>query len=398
MTDCEDEKRDRANTNEFFEGPEKTLEIWFEAVEGKSLRDVPQETWVPMLNMVNCLILSSTKNDHITAYLLSESSFFVFDNMLLLKTCGTTTLLHALDMCMDIAKDAGLTVPINVYYCRQNFFFPSHQLYPHKSFKNETAIVGEKFGEGGGKPLMLGTMNGNHYKFYNWECDPPRQEEELTFEILMTGLDSAKMREYFYKNEKNSSEVGKRCGIADLLKGLADDKDFAEQKIDEFIFDPYGYSMNAVLGKYYFTFHVTPQDVCSYASFETNLPLSNYTELTQRVLKIFGSSEFFVVIVANDAMNTKTQHHNWLLPNGLDGYDRNERCKYEFKTFAIEFSSYCAPNAPRRVYSNPNMQGMLSGEPVTAPAAAITVPPSSLKAVSPPQKKEAKEESTCAAS
>ena len=65
-------------------------------------------------HQVKCLVLSTVSNDYIDAYLLSESSkytslyqrgaclmylcagMFVYPRQLVLKTCGTTTLLNAI--------------------------------------------------------------------------------------------------------------------------------------------------------------------------------------------------------------------------------------------------------------------------------------------------------------
>jgi S-adenosylmethionine decarboxylase len=53
--------------------------------------------------------------------------------------------------------------------------------------------------------------------------------------------------------------------------------------VDAFAFDPCGYSCNGLLGNHYFTIHATPQSGSSYASFETNYPFGNYTEIVNQV-------------------------------------------------------------------------------------------------------------------
>ena len=45
--------------------------------------------------------------------------------------------------------------------------------------------------------------------------------------------------------------------------------------MDSFVFDPCGFSLNGLYKDYYWTIHVTPEDSCSYASFETTIPISS---------------------------------------------------------------------------------------------------------------------------
>ena len=87
------------------------LEVWFSAspaslpagVEAGGLKSVDPELWKEMLDLVNCKVLSIVESEHVDAYLLSESSMFIFPHKLILKTCGTTTLLCGLPKILDIA-------------------------------------------------------------------------------------------------------------------------------------------------------------------------------------------------------------------------------------------------------------------------------------------------------
>ena len=76
---------------------------------------------------------------------------------------------------------------------------------------------------------------------------------------------------------------------------------FPNAVLDGYLFDPCGYSVNALLPKgHYFTIHITPEASCSYVSFETNAPLANYNELIARVLDIFRPGQYIMTFFANE--------------------------------------------------------------------------------------------------
>ena len=110
-----------------FEGAEKCLEIWFNPVvsdtERQGLFNVPRPDWEEMLKLVKCTIIHFSSNGDLDAYLLryvdeflffrcsnnfSESSLFVSPFRLVLKTCGTTTLLRCLEKLVLIAKSVSM--------------------------------------------------------------------------------------------------------------------------------------------------------------------------------------------------------------------------------------------------------------------------------------------------
>jgi S-adenosylmethionine decarboxylase len=138
-----------------------------------------------MLDKVNCKVLSVVESEHIDAYLLSESSMFVFPHKLILKTCGTTTLLLGLrDMLRCAAEDAGFpsngsgsvnaiktaATPYRVFYSRKNFLFPDKQHGPHRSWKEEVKFLDGMFQRG--NAYMIGKMNDNS-QFYSYTTKNP---------------------------------------------------------------------------------------------------------------------------------------------------------------------------------------------------------------------------------
>lgn len=189
----------RMNSDLHLAGPEKLLEVWFAAspdalpVSAKKdgLKAVSAETWKDMLDLVNCKVLSVVGSEHVDAYLLSESSMFVFPHKLILKTCGTTTLLLGLRRMLRIAAvDAGFpshntdsldeiktaATPYRVFYSRKNFLFPDKQQGPHRSWRQEVKFLDDMFLNG--SAYMVGKMNGDHWYLYlttpNTLLTPPR--------------------------------------------------------------------------------------------------------------------------------------------------------------------------------------------------------------------------------
>lgn len=115
-----------------FEGPEKTLEVCFRLVDGQvavptvagpaeemertGLRRLSRDDLSRICARARCTILSSVSNRYLDAYVLSESSLFVYPYMLVLKTCGTTTLLRCIALLIDLGRRLGLGEYIS--FCR----------------------------------------------------------------------------------------------------------------------------------------------------------------------------------------------------------------------------------------------------------------------------------------
>ncbi|KAI8662175.1 hypothetical protein LRP88_03734 [Fusarium phalaenopsidis] len=245
LTINHDVAADLDSTNAF-EGPEKLLEVWFApsptslppTAPANGLKAVPADTWVPMLDMVNCKVLSVLDSDNMDAYLLSESSMFVFPHKIILKTCGTTTLLLGLQRMLHIAAKYGFpfhnassvndiraaATPYRVFYSRKNFLFPEKQQGPHRSWKQEVKYLDDMFD--GGSAYMVGKMNGDHWYLYltspnQQAMTPPRTPEsevngplakipvgtsfgtgpsghhDETLEILMTDLDPENAKQFY---------------------------------------------------------------------------------------------------------------------------------------------------------------------------------------------------------
>lgn len=83
-----------------FEGSEKRIEIDFLPATGiasaaDGLRSVGRAQLDAILDLAACCIVSARHGAAFDAYVLSESSLFVYPRKAILKTCGTTRLLAA---------------------------------------------------------------------------------------------------------------------------------------------------------------------------------------------------------------------------------------------------------------------------------------------------------------
>ncbi|GKT84086.1 LOW QUALITY PROTEIN: S-adenosylmethionine decarboxylase proenzyme [Colletotrichum tofieldiae] len=204
-----------------FEGPEKLLEVWFApgpeslpaSAQPNGLKAVSADTWVTMLDMVNCKILSVLESESVDAYLLSESSLFVFPHKLILKTCGTTTLLLGLQRLLHIAAEhAGFpfhnaqnatdikaaATPYRVFYSRKNFLFPDRQQGPHRSWRSEVKYLDDLF-EGGSAYMEAALGSASKIPTGSVASFGSGIEErsDETLEILMTDLDPENAKQFY---------------------------------------------------------------------------------------------------------------------------------------------------------------------------------------------------------
>lgn len=305
--------------NGYFEGPEKTLELCFRPIEGEmtmsylpgeraGLRQLERCDLDRICRRARCSILSSVSNKFLDAYVLSESSLFVYPYMMVLKTCGTTTLLRCIATVIELTKKIGLELDW-VGYSRKNFSFPGDQAFPHQSFHQEVDYLEShrrlsKRLNGSG--YTLGPVTGDHW--YVYIADRTLRNSVLlhtdrVLNIMMFDIDQTVAKifhfDQFLKEGETEDEANLRisklqttkAGIDALCPGAI---------IDPRAFQPCGYSMNAILFHSYCTMHITPEDGSSYASFETNQKLENYTSLINNVINAFRPKRFVMTLMADE--------------------------------------------------------------------------------------------------
>lgn len=373
-----------------FEGPEKLLDITFfdlaryECCRG--LRSIGLEKWAQILDLVSCKILSRRSSDYMDAYLLSESSLFVFPNRIILKTCGTTTTLACLEellkevqKCLENVAIEGFTSP-RVTYSRRNFLFPNKQKHVHCDWNKEVAYLNTYFGRG--KSYVLGDLTRNDH-WYLYVCGSPRTVcgSSQKLEILMADLNPQRAANFYtdrvlgkdslIEDSQDEHDLGHDMGIemmqnagldmvlrlpnqssahlpspslSDSMESVSSEGLKEEQKNrchfvhDAFSFTPCGFSSNSIDisgGGHYYTLHVTPETDWSYASFETNIPFGKGAEIgvgevLSNIVDIFRPGRFS----ATFQLNSKSFEENLKFERLSDVfvpncYEKNEGINFE---------------------------------------------------------------------
>jgi S-adenosylmethionine decarboxylase len=233
--------------------------------------------------------------------------------MIVLKTCGTTTLLRCVATLIELGRTIGLEIDW-LGYSRKNFNFPGDQMFPHGSFHQELDylyshrnLCDRLNGDG----YTLGPVTGDHWFVFvadhTKRCQGVLEHDtDRVLNIMMFDIDQDVAQKFYFDqydtsigpNETEeetirriSMEQTKSAGIDALIPGAT---------IDPRAFEPCGYSMNAILFHSYATMHITPEEGSSYASFETNQKLKSYTSLISNVVRAFRPKRFVMTLMADE--------------------------------------------------------------------------------------------------
>ncbi|XP_047109291.1 S-adenosylmethionine decarboxylase proenzyme isoform X1 [Schistocerca piceifrons] len=334
---------------QYFEGVEKLLEIWFTRTDGAvkqcDLRKISRSKWESLLKIVRCEVISFVRNEHVDAYVLSESSMFITNRRFILKTCGTTTPLLCLKpLLMLVEQYAGFNEVEDVFYSRKNFKRPDLQLSPHKAFEQEVAVLNSFFKDGAA--YCMGNMIEDCWYLYTLnplgEGNKTRrgiQEPDQTLEILMSDLDPDIMNIFTREESSSAAEATQKSGIDKLIPNMV---------IDDFLFEPCGYSMNGISKKAgpelaagcYMTIHITPEPEFSYVSFESNVPQASYKEVISRVLETFQPGKFVITVFANKASAAAASPKELERQTSFGDWLRHDVQYCRFKNYDLIYAFY----------------------------------------------------------
>lgn len=300
----------------FFEGNEKKAEIILK--EGsQNLLEKPRSYWVKLVEKAGAQILSEISTPECTAYLLSESSLFLWSNRLTLITCGQTTLVSAVEYFL---RDHHPDTLANLIYERKNEYYP--RLQKTDFFSDSSRLRNLT----GGQAWQFGHRDEHHLMLFSSHQNYQPAKDDYTLEILMYDLQGP-AREVFTSRTADLALIRSRTQVHQLFSGF---------ETDDHLFKPFGYSLNALRGSDYYTIHVTPEDMGTYVSFETNLDLSTHLgPALHRVLEVFRPRRFDVVLFSPHRLESPLAAKDYRVKSRVESSGQ--------AGYQIEFSHYYLP-------------------------------------------------------
>ncbi len=298
----------------FFEGSEKKVEVIVKPSMG-SLREFGREFWSEMVARCNATILSEVSNDQCDAYLLSESSLFVWDHSFLMITCGSTMLVNSVQHFLGRVRSDDIE---SIIYQRKNEYGPWLQ---KTSFAQDVERLQTMVD---GVTTRFGYLDEHHTYMFHLDRDFKPRSNDTTTELLMYHIQGKAAQALRCTNQTVES-IREFMNLHEFFDGF---------QVDDYCFKPCGYSLNAIKDDRYVTIHVTPQEESSYVSFETNVNLEkDFPGLVNKLLETFEPFSFDVV-----DFNTQTT----ITPKGkmvqINKFQDRLSCGYD-----VNFSHFIVP-------------------------------------------------------
>ncbi len=260
----------------FFEGPEKKLELVVTPAHG-SLRGLGESVWREIVRAAGAQILTTLRNEACDAYLLSESSLFVYDDWFVMITCGQTTLIDAFE---EFLRHVPAEAIAFMVYERKNEHYPEHQ--PTTFYDDARRLQSLVRG----RAIRFGDEHGHYVQMFHTTRPFVPESSDPTLEVLMHAIDSD-VAQRFIGGPEECGAMASALGVDSLFPGFT---------TSEHVFEPAGYSLNALSGSEYYTIHVTPESMGSYVSFETNHDFrGKLTELVGSIVELFQPRAFDVL-------------------------------------------------------------------------------------------------------
>jgi len=270
----------------FFEGSEKKLEVFVTHATGSLIDNISDLFWHELVESSGAKILSQIENKQCKAFLLSESSLFVWHDRFILITCGITNLINSVRFFIDkMGKDS----IANLKYQRKNEYCADEQV---QTFDVDTLSLNQWFD---GYALCLGKLNDHHVRLYSTNI---KASKSLPCKRLYASYNNCVEFVAYQISTAASDKLTAENLTAEQIRAYLNLTPFLSGfEFNDYVFEPYGYSINAIQNDKYFTIHVTPQAESSYVSFESNI---NIPDMIPNLLAVL-SPKLFDLLSYNDA-------------------------------------------------------------------------------------------------
>ncbi|MFT6985133.1 MAG: S-adenosylmethionine decarboxylase [Psychromonas sp.] len=246
----------------FYEGTEKRLEI---TLKQNEMLQFPEQFWKTMVEQAGAFILSKIENEHIRAYLLSESSLFIWKNKLLLLTCGNTHLVNAAHFFQkNIAKEK---IQSLLFHRHQ----PAQPELQKSNFAQDSVLLNSHLQ--GITQHWQGKYQGDLF-FFGESAAADLHSKHI---LMLHGL-SGLFAKILQTGEASTEQIEVTLAVAEFFPKLL---------IDQFTFHPKGYSLNAIDGHNYLTIHITPERLSTYLSLESSFDRQIMQPFINHLLTLF---------------------------------------------------------------------------------------------------------------
>lgn len=259
----------------FFEGSEKKIELRVK-LGNASLRGFSRDFWEQGLALAGADILSVLSNGECDAYVLSESSLFVWDSKVLLITCGNTNLVEAAVFLIDELNVDNIA---SFTYQRKSEFLSHLQA---TRFEDDCQLLRSRLN---GTAYRVGHLDGHHHYLF---CSETTEMLSRSTSLLMYHI-KGDIADYLRQPNQTKAQILALLQLPKLLP---------EFVFDDHLFEPCGYSINGLYGEHFLTMHITPQEHSAYVSIETNLNFEQSSfNIFSSMLKILTPCSWDIISV-----------------------------------------------------------------------------------------------------
>lgn len=262
----------------FYEGTEKRLEI---SIKQNNLLQFPEIFWQEMVAQADAFILSKIENKTLRAYLLSESSLFIWKNKLLLITCGNTNLVKAAQF---FQKKLTREKILSLLFHRHQAIRPELQ---ETDFAQDCALLSTH--------LQGKTMHWREeYKGDLFLSGNTAKANSHCKQILMLHGLSGPFAEKLQAGTASTEQIESTLALTDFFPALC---------LDQYTFTPKGYSLNAIAGNNYLTIHITPEKLSNYLSLESSFAEQVMQPFIKHLMRLFTPSQSHLINFNEDMSN-----------------------------------------------------------------------------------------------